>query len=97
MKTNAPGAVSSLVCGIISVVLCWVPIGGLVLGIIAIVASGKARAAVNSNPDAYEGGGMAVGGLVCGIVGTVSSALYNIFWVIGFIAVGAAVQHGGAY
>ena len=97
MKTNAPGAVSSLVCGIISVVLCWVPIAGLVLGIIAIISSRKAKAAVQSNPEAYEGGGMAVGGLVCGIVGTVSSALYNIFWVIGFIAVGAAVQHGGSY
>jgi hypothetical protein len=97
MKTNAPGAVSSLVCGIISVVLCWLPLAGLILGIVAIVHSRKAKAGINSRPDAYEGGGMAVGGLVCGIVGTVTSSLYNIVWLIGLIAVGAAVQQGSSY
>ena len=41
---------------------------------------------------------MAVGGLVCGIVGTVTSALYTIFYVIAMMSFGAAVnaiEHGG--
>jgi len=97
-KTNAPGAVSSLVCGIISVVVCWVPIAGLVLGIIAILHHSKAKKNIQANPQSFEGGGMAVGGLVCGIVGTVTSALYTIFYVIAMMSFGAAVnaiEHGG--
>ena len=90
MKTNAPGAVASLVCGIISIVLCWVPIVGLVLGIIAIVAAGKAKGAAQANPEKFEMGGVRVGGFVCGIIGTVLSGIYSIWWVIAVAALSGA-------
>ncbi|MCP4847365.1 MAG: DUF4190 domain-containing protein [Verrucomicrobiaceae bacterium] len=97
MKTNAPGAVSSLVCGIISIVLCWVPIVGLVLGIIAIMGQSRAKKKIYADPENYEGGGLAIAGLVCGIVGTASSALYNIFWVVALLTVGAVVNEAGSF
>ena len=96
MKTNAPGAVASLVCGIISIVLCWVPIVGLVLGIIAIVAAGKAKGAAQANPEKFEMGGVRVGGFVCGIIGTVLSAIQTVSFLLGLalIAGGAAAAAG---
>jgi len=81
MKKNAPGALASLVCGIISVVLFWVPVVGLVLGIVALVLSRKAKKKVTSAPETLGGGGLATGGLVCGIVGTVGSAIYTVFFI----------------
>lgn len=82
MKTNAPGAVSSLVCGIIAVVLCWIPVAGIILGVIAIIHSRKAKVAVQDSPDLYEGTGIAIGGLVCGIVGTAVSGVYNLIYLL---------------
>lgn len=70
-------ATGSLVCGIISLAtwwLGWFAIIGLVLGIVAIVLSVKAK---------KEGfvGGLATGGMVMGIIGTVVCG-------IGFITCG---------
>ena len=93
MKTTAPGAVSSLVCGIIAVVLCWVPVAGIILGAIAIKQSRSAKAAVQDSPDLYEGAGIAIGGLVCGIVGTAVSGLYNLIYLL--ILVGAIAESSG--
>ena len=67
-------AVTSLVCGIISVVCCFLSYGafvGLVLGIVAIVfsiRSGKMATGPQRN-------GMATAGLVLGIIGTVLCGL----------------------
>ena len=96
-KTSAPGAVSSLVCGIISVVVCWVPIAGLVLGIIGILHHSKAKKNIQANPQSFEGGGMAIGGLVCGIVGTVLSAIYNIIYLIALVSINEAIENYGGY
>ncbi len=82
MKTNAPGAVSSLVCGIIAVVLCWIPVAGIILGVIAIKQSRNAKAALQCSPDLYEGAGIAIGGFVCGIVGTAVSGVYNLIYLL---------------
>jgi hypothetical protein len=59
---NAPGAVASLVLGIIGIVFC-----GIVLGPLAIWQSSSARKAINSDPT-YGGGGMATAGMVLGII-----------------------------
>jgi hypothetical protein len=68
-KTNAPGAVKSLVVGIIGLFLC-----GIVLGPIAISASNKARQAIAA--DAARGGaGLAIAGLVLGILDIVGFAI----------------------
>ena len=59
---NAPGAVASLVCGILGFFIC-----GLVLGIIAITKAQEAKKAIASDPS-YTGGGMATAGMVLGVI-----------------------------
>jgi len=59
---NAPGAVASLVLGILGFFIC-----GLVLGIIAITKAQEAKRAIASDPR-YTGGGMATAGMVLGII-----------------------------
>ncbi|MBS3141167.1 DUF4190 domain-containing protein [Candidatus Woesearchaeota archaeon] len=72
-KSNTLG-ITSLVLGIVSIVFCWVPIMGLVAGIIGIVLSVKQKKVFPN--------GIATGGLVTSIIGTVFSVLYNIFWIL---------------
>jgi hypothetical protein len=79
---KAPGALPSMVCGIIGVATCWLAISGLILGVIAIVFSVKATRRIKEN-SSLEGKGMAIAGLVCGIVAAVFGffyLLYYIFW-----------------
>lgn len=90
---NAPGAVSSLVCGIVGVVLCWTCLGGLILGIVAIMQSKKAKQNIAAYPGQYGGAGMATAGLVLGIIATALGGLYSIFWVIWMSAMGAFMSH----
>jgi hypothetical protein len=72
-KINAPGAVASLVCGIIGLVFCQI-----VLGPIAIVQANKAKSAIASDPT-LGGEGMATAGLVMGIVDLVFFVIVVIF------------------
>ncbi|MET0822639.1 MAG: DUF4190 domain-containing protein [Aeromicrobium sp.] len=61
-------AVLGLVFGIISILFCYV---GLVIGPVAIVLSVMARNEIDeAPPGAVEGRGMAIAGLVTGILGT---------------------------
>lgn len=66
---NAPGAVASLVCGIISLLFC-----GLIFGIIAISQASKAKRMIAENPT-YGGGGMATAGQVLGVIGLIGWAI----------------------
>lgn len=70
---NAPGAVASMVCGIVGLLFC-----GIVMGIIAIVLGTQARRSIAVNPR-YSGGGMATAGLVLGIIDLVFGVLF-MFW-----------------
>lgn len=92
MKVNPPGAVAALVCGILSIVFCWVPIAGLVLGIIAILQAGKAKRIASSDGERYEQGGVRVGGFVCGIVGTCFAGIYTIYFVLFVVLLAGAAQ-----
>lgn len=65
-QVNAPGAVASLVYGLIGMLFC-----GVIFGTLAIVKSREARAAIAFNPR-YSGGGMATAGLILGILGLVT-------------------------
>jgi hypothetical protein len=76
---NAPGAVASLVLGIIGM-FC----AGLILGIIAIVKARGAKAKIAANPTMYGGGGMATAGLVLGIIALIGG-VFQVIWLIGFI------------
>lgn len=61
-KTNAPGAVSSMVFGIIGLLIC-----GIIFGPIAISKAQSAKQELQFNPT-YGGAGFATAGLVLGIV-----------------------------
>lgn len=77
-KSNGYG-VTSLVLGIISIILCWIPIFGLVSGILGIIFATKQK---NIFPT-----GMATSGLVTSIIGTIFSAIYNFIWLILGVAI----------
>ncbi len=65
--------IASLVLGIVSIVFCWVPVLGLVSGILGIVFSVKQKKILPN--------GIATGGLVTSIIGLVLSGLYTLFWI----------------
>jgi hypothetical protein len=69
-KTNAPGAVASLVCGIIGLLIC-----GVVLGPIAISQANNAKRAIENDPT-LGGSGLATAGFVLGIIDLVFFVLF---------------------
>lgn len=71
-KTNAPGAVASLVYALIGLFFC-----GVIFGPVAIAKASSAKRAMASNP-AYGGGGLATAGMVIGIIDV---ALFVLFIV----------------
>lgn len=70
-----PSPTGALVCGILAIVFCWLPLVGIVLGIVAIVLAGKYFKA---------GGTLSQGkaGRICGIVGLVLSVVMAVISVI---------------
>jgi hypothetical protein len=68
-KINAPGAVQSLVYGIIGFFIC-----GIILGPIAISKSNSAKQAIASDPT-LTGSGLATAGMIMGILDIVGWAI----------------------
>ncbi|MBK9030857.1 MAG: DUF4190 domain-containing protein [Myxococcales bacterium] len=68
-KVNAPGAVQSLVFGIIGLLIC-----GVIFGPLAISRSSSAKREIAMNPT-YGGGGLATAGMVLGILDLVAWGL----------------------
>jgi hypothetical protein len=68
--------VGAMVCGIIGIILCWVPIVGLVLGIVATVLGSKR----NSLP--ADKRGMATAGFVLGIITLVIGIIMVILLIV---------------
>ncbi len=69
-KEMAPGAKAGRICGILAIVLALTCVGipiAIILGIVAIVKTSKARSLARSYPDTYEIPSSA--GLILGIVG----------------------------
>ena len=64
-KTNAPGAVASLVLGILSFFIC-----GIIFGLLAISKANEAKKAIAADPR-LGGGGYATAGRILGILGLV--------------------------
>lgn len=73
----------ALILGILAIVFCWIPIIGIILGIVAIVQAGKYFRAGGTE-------GTAKGGKICGIIGIVLSGLMIIFSLIS-VALGLAI------
>jgi len=81
---NAPGAVTGMVCGIIGaavVMSCFGGIASLILGIVALQQSKKAKATIAMYPGSYGGAGMATAGYVLGIVSIILGILCILYLV----------------
>lgn len=78
-STAAKAGVMPLVLGILSIVTAGVPVVGIALGVVALVASAKAI-------KRYGKDGKAVAGRVCGIVGIAFSAVVLAASVVGTAA-----------
>lgn len=61
-------AIAALVCGILAIPGACCCYSGVPLGIAAAVMGGMAMQKAKANPQAYGGHGMALGGLICGIL-----------------------------
>lgn len=75
-------AVASMVLGIITILIFWIPVVGflgLVTALLAIVLGAIANSQANKKPEEFGGKGMAITGLVLGIV---AIALMLLFWLI---------------
>lgn len=93
MYPNAPGldaplpgptrtsiaAILSLVCGILGLIACCVPIAGPVFGVIGLLFAVFAFLAIGRSEGQVGGRGLAVGGMVCSIIALV----VGIFVVVG--------------
>jgi hypothetical protein len=80
---NAPGAVASLVLGIISIPLCQL------CGPFAYYYGKRAEEAIDASGGALGGRGMATAGKILGIIGTVLLGLWIVYWVIiAIVAIG---------
>jgi Domain of unknown function (DUF4190)/GYF domain 2 len=90
-RTNS-FAVTGLVLGIISVTFGMCCCYGIPFNIIGIVFSLIAISQINQNPQAYEGKGMAVGGLVLSVVSLVLAAVMWMFF--GAISTWSNFGHG---
>ena len=88
---------AAMICGIIAIIMSFLPVMGiwvvvisLLLGIAGIVlgATGMKKSKVTGEPK-----GMAVAGLVCGIIGTVFAVGGLICWISCYAAA-SAVEKG---
>ena len=83
-------ATAALVWGILSFVLCAVPILGFVFGIIAIKKANTAKRLGVKN-------GMVTTGLVLGIIGLIAGIIWTIYWIVAIIILIAAGSYTGYY
>ncbi len=93
-QVPVPNSAAVLVLGILSIVFCFCyGFIGLVLGIIALVLAGKANAIYKSNPTNFTVSSFnnLKAGKICGIIGTILSALMLVYVIVVFFIIGAAM------
>ena len=78
-------ATTSLVLGIVSIVMC-----GLFLGVPAMIVSRQAKQEIAASQGRLGGEGMATAGFVTGLIGTIWSVL-GVILVVVLIAVGGVI------
>jgi hypothetical protein len=102
MKPHPPGAVASLVFGILALLAGFIPIVlgiwalfawympvlGVVFGVIAITSARSATRSLTTIPSDFEPGSVHTAGLVTGIIGLVLSLLVGLWclMIIGLIS-----------
>lgn len=79
-----------MVLGIVGTVLCCLPLAGPICGTMAIIFYAKFNTAYRASGGALGGKGLAIAGLVCGIVGAAIGALYTIYWIAFGLIIGGA-------
>lgn len=63
-KITASQSVTGFVCGILS----WMPLVGIILGVLGIIFSAIGMSKINAMPEKLKGLGLSIAGLVCSIV-----------------------------
>ena len=94
-KQSNPMAIGALVCGIIGVVFCWFgwfSFVALVLSVIGIILGAKGMQVAKTT---NSGKGLAIAGLVCGIVGTALSLIAVICYICVLSAANDIVNYSG--
>ena len=81
-------ATGALICGILGLVLCFVPLVGGILAVIAIVLAVLAKRAGTSK-------GTSTGGLVLGIIGTLLGVLFTIITLWAVFVISDELGAGG--
>ena len=84
-------AIVSLVSGILSVVCCFSILTGPIGAILGFMARGKAA----KNPTQYGGAGLALGGIILGILGTFVGIGQLIYLILNFAYIMAVVASQG--
>ena len=67
-------SVTAMILGIVGLVFIWAPFVGFICSLLGIIFGGVGMSQTRKNPN-LSGRGMAIAGLVCGIIGVV-------LWVI---------------
>ena len=80
---NKTLAIISLVTGILGVTICC---GGLLPSLAAIVTGIMARGKASQNPSEFGGGGMAMAGIITGVIGLLGGIVVLVFWLLGTFA-----------
>jgi hypothetical protein len=68
-----PLAIASFAAGLVSILACCCCGIGIAFGIGAIVCGVVAKSAASANPQMYKGSGLAVAGIIFGVLGALSS------------------------
>lgn len=92
-----PNATAVLVLGILSIVTCWLyGLPGLIMGIIGLVLSNKAKQEYEKNPSAYSltSFNNMKAGRICAIIGLCVSALFFLYIIVVLAFVGAVAGFG---
>lgn len=86
-----------MVLGIVATVLCCLPLVGPICGSIAIVLFARFNGDYHRSGQQLGGRGMAIAGLVTGIIGCAIGLIYTIYWLfVGTILGGMAGFLGAA-
>ncbi len=83
-------AIVSLVAGILGLTVCC---GALVPSLVAVVLGFMARGKANSDPANYGGAGLALGGLITGVIGVIGSIIVLIYVLLNFAFVAAMLSN----
>ena len=75
-------AIGALIAGILSLVCFWPLCLGIILGPAAAIMGFISRQRIAASGGTVTGGGLALGGLIVGIIGFIASAAWAIFSIV---------------